>query len=205
MTEQLLLFVCTLTFVLWQAQARAQAQPQTAYDCTAPPNFNNFDINSCCRAPELDMGDVPQKCHKYVSQLKSANAKYPSNTHLCYPDCIYRETGALLNGKIRMERVKQYLEQHIHQRDQEMVAHIVRSFDTCLGSIKGHMIASNIEAYKVLPHGCSPFAGMLYSCVNAETFLNCPARMWKNEQTCNQAKEFATQCNPLPHVPLPSS
>ncbi|XP_022225123.2 uncharacterized protein LOC111075908 [Drosophila obscura] len=151
------------------------------------------------------MGDVPQKCQKYVGQLKSANANYPSYAHLCYPDCIYRETGALLNGKIRMDRVKQYLEQHVHQRDQDMVAYIVRSFDSCLGNIKSHMKSASIAAYKVLPHGCSPFAGMLYSCVNAETFLNCPARMWKNERPCNQAKEFAAQCNPLPHVPLPSS
>ncbi|XP_002016073.2 uncharacterized protein LOC6590224 [Drosophila persimilis] len=151
------------------------------------------------------MGDVPQKCHKYVNQLKSANSKYPSYTHLCYPDCIYRETGALVNGKLRVDRVKQYLEQHVHQRDQDMVAYIMRSFDSCLGNIKSHMKAANIEAYKVLPHGCSPFAGMVYSCVNAETFLNCPPRMWKNERPCNQAKEFAAQCNPLPHVPLPSS
>ncbi|XP_002138338.3 uncharacterized protein Obp50e [Drosophila pseudoobscura] len=196
---ELVIYFWTLIFVLCQAHA------QTAFNCTAPPNFQNFDINTCCRTPELDMGDVPQKCHKYVNQLKSANSKYPSYTHLCYPDCIYRETGALVNGKLRVDRVKQYLEQHVHQRDQDMVAYIMRSFDSCLVNIKSHMKAANIEAYKVLPHGCSPFAGMVYSCVNAETFLNCPPRMWKNERPCNQAKEFATQCNPLPHVPLPSS
>lgn len=142
----------------------------------------------------------------------------------CYPDCIYRETGAMVNGKIKMERVKQYLEQHVHRRDQDIVAHIVHSFEACLGngayaccdqktyinipcfpSVKNHMKSSNIESYKVLPHGCSPFAGIIYSCVNAETFLKCPPKMWKNERPCNLAKEFAEQCNPLPHVPLPSS
>ncbi|KAH8401631.1 hypothetical protein KR009_006931 [Drosophila setifemur] len=178
---------------------------EAAFNCSAPPNFNNFDINTCCRTPELDMGDVPQKCHKYVSGLKSANSKYPSFAHLCYPDCIYRETGAMVNGKISMESVKQYLEQHVHRRDQDIVSYIVRSFESCLKNIKGHMNSAHIEMYKVLPHGCSPFAGMVYSCVNAETFLNCPPRMWKNERPCNMAKEFAEQCNPLPHVPLPRS
>ncbi|XP_017132968.1 uncharacterized protein LOC108149714 isoform X1 [Drosophila elegans] len=178
---------------------------QAAFNCSAPPSFNNFDINTCCRTPELDMGDVPQKCQEYVNGLKSANSKFPSFAHLCYPDCIYRVTGAMVNGKIRMERVKQYLEQHVHRRDQDIVSHIVHSFETCLSNVKGHMKSSNIESYKVLPHGCSPFAGILYSCVNAETFLNCPPKMWKNEKPCNLAKEFAQQCNPLPHVPLPSS
>ncbi|XP_017068820.1 uncharacterized protein LOC108106351 [Drosophila eugracilis] len=178
---------------------------QAAFNCSQPPNFNNFDINTCCRTPELDMGDVPQKCHKYVSGLKSANSKYPSFAHLCYPDCIYRETGAMVNGHIKMERVKQYLEQHVHRRDQDIVSRIVHSFESCLTNVKGHMDSMNIESYKVLPHGCSPFAGIIYSCVNAETFLNCPSKMWKNERPCNLAKEFAEQCNPLPHVPLPSS
>ncbi|KAH8254500.1 hypothetical protein KR032_010468 [Drosophila birchii] len=188
---------CFVTLVLECTQA--------AFNCSAPPNFNNFDINTCCRTPELDMGDVPQKCHKYVSGLKSANSKYPSYAHLCFPDCIYRETGAMVNGKIKMDRVKQYLEQHVHRRDQEMVAHIVHSFEACLGNVRSHMKSLNIESYKVLPHGCSPFAGIIYSCVNAETFLKCPPKMWKNERPCNLAKEFAEQCNPLPHVPLPSS
>ncbi|KAH8285222.1 hypothetical protein KR054_006380 [Drosophila jambulina] len=188
---------CVLTLVLKRTQA--------AFNCSAPPNFNNFDINTCCRTPELDMGDVPQKCHKYVSGLKSANSKYPSYAHLCYPDCIYRETGAMVNGKINMNRVKQYLEQHVHRRDQDIVSHIVHSFEACLGNVKSHMKSANIESYKVLPHGCSPFAGIIYSCVNAETFLKCPPKMWKNERPCNLAKEFAEQCNPLPHVPLPSS
>ncbi|XP_023030552.2 uncharacterized protein LOC6640041 [Drosophila willistoni] len=164
-----------------------------------------MDVNSCCRTPEINMGDVPQKCHKYVNQLKTANEKYPAYAHLCYPDCIYRETGALVNGQLHMDKVKQFLEQHVHRKDREIVPYILRSFQTCLNNIEGHQRSLNINSYKVLPQGCSPFAGMLYSCVNAETFLNCPAQMWKTERQCQVAKEFAHQCNPMPHVPLPNT
>lgn len=72
----------------------------------------------------------------------------------------------------------------------------------CL-TVKGHMSAMGIKTYAKLPMGCSPLASMMYSCVNAETFLHCPAKMWKDEEHCNVAKSFAAQCNPLPHVPLP--
>lgn len=74
-----------------------------------------------------------------------------------------------------------------------------------LCSVHGHLKSANLESYKVLPQGCSPYAAMLYSCVNAETFLNCPAKLWKSDEKCLVAKEFAQQCNPLPHVPLPMS
>lgn len=72
-------------------------------------------------------------------------------------------------------------------------------------SVHGHLRTARLEGYKVLPQGCSPYAAMIYSCVNAETFLNCPTKMWKLDQPCQVAKQFAQQCNPLPHVPLPMS
>ncbi|ALC42537.1 Obp50e, partial [Drosophila busckii] len=182
---------------LWQCQA--------AYNCSAPPSFNNFDVNSCCRTPQINLEGVPQKCQRQVNQLKSANQKYPAFAHLCYPDCIYRETGALVNGRLHLDRVKQYLQQHVARRDQDVVPHIVHSFETCINNIHGHMRASKLDAYKVLPQGCSPYAAMLYSCVNAETFMHCPAKLWKSDNQCRVAKEYAEQCNPLPHVPLPMS
>ncbi|XP_051860387.1 uncharacterized protein LOC117566580 [Drosophila albomicans] len=176
-----------------------------AYNCSSPPSFNNFDINSCCRTPEINLGNVPQKCQKHVNQLKSANEKYPAFAHLCYPDCIYRETGALANGKLQMDKVRAFLQEQVHRRDREIVPHIVRSFETCTENIHGHMKLTNQQSYKVLTQGCSPYAAMIYSCVNAETFLNCPTKMWKTDQPCIVAKQFAHQCNPLPHVPLPMS
>ncbi|XP_023172725.1 uncharacterized protein LOC111600702 [Drosophila hydei] len=178
---------------------------QAAYNCSAPPSFNNFDVNSCCRTPEINLGNVPQKCQQHVNQLKSANPKYPAFAHLCYPECVYRETGALINGRLQMDKVREYLQDHVHRRDREVVPHIVRSFDTCRKNIHGHLKSANLEGYKVLPQGCSPYAAMLYSCVNAETFLNCPAKLWKSDEQCLVAKQFAQQCNPLPHVPLPKS
>lgn len=63
----------------------------------------------------------------------------------CYPDCIYRETGAMVNGKIKMERVKQYLEQHVHRKDQDIVSYIVRSFESCLGNSEYTFLVATIE------------------------------------------------------------
>lgn len=40
----------------------------------------------------------------------------------------------MVNGKIKVDRVKQYLEQHVHRRDQEIVSHIVQSFESCLSN-----------------------------------------------------------------------
>ncbi|XP_030388490.1 uncharacterized protein LOC115634742 [Scaptodrosophila lebanonensis] len=174
-----------------------------AFNCSEPPNFNNFDVNSCCRTPEINLNDVPQRCQQYIKQLKSANENYPAYAHICYPECIYRETGALVNGQLNMVQVKRFLMTHVHRKDRDILPEIERSFEKCLANIKGHMKKANIEAYNVLPHGCSPFASMIYSCVNAETFLHCPAKMWKSDRNCLIAKQFAEQCNPLPHVPLP--
>lgn len=71
-------------------------------------------------------------------------------------------------------------------------------------SVKNTMQAKGIKSYpKIEGLGCSPYASMVYGCVNAETFLHCPPEMWQNESSCNLAKSFAQQCNPLPHVPMP--
>ncbi|XP_037950795.1 uncharacterized protein LOC119681624 [Teleopsis dalmanni] len=102
-----------------------------------------------------------------------------------------------------MQNVKNFLQNNVHRRDKDIVPHIVRSFETCLSNIQSHMHAAGIKMYPRLKEGCTPYASMVYGCVNAETFLNCPAKMWRNERNCNLAKSFALQCNPLPHVPLP--
>lgn len=72
-------------------------------------------------------------------------------------------------------------------------------------SVHEHMRSSHVGSYKVQPQGCSPYAAMVYSCVNAEIFLNCPAKMWKSREQCQEARKYALLCNPLPHVPLPES
>lgn len=70
--------------------------------------------------------------------------------------------------------------------------------------VKGIMQAKGIQTFpKIDGLGCSPYASMVYGCVNAETFLHCPPEMWLDERLCNLAKQFAQQCNPLPHVPMP--
>lgn len=50
----------------------------------------------------------------------------------CYPDCIYRETGSLIDGDIHMEAVKNFLQNNIEQRDKIIVPTIVESFRTCM-------------------------------------------------------------------------
>ena len=70
--------------------------------------------------------------------------------------------------------------------------------------VHGHLQSLGLKEYaKLTEHSCSPYASIIYDCVNAHTFLNCPTKRWKNVQNCNLAKSFAEQCNPMPHVPLP--
>ncbi|XP_061394603.1 uncharacterized protein LOC133330147 [Musca vetustissima] len=175
-----------------------------AFNCSQPPKFENFDISKCCRLPNINLGPVVEKCHKHVKSLKSHNANYPAYAHVCYPECIYRETGAFINGDIQMDTVQNFLQNNIEQRDKIIVPTIVTSFQTCMANIKNTMQAKGIKSYpKIDGLGCSPYASMVYGCVNAETFLHCPPEMWQDDSSCNVAKNFALQCNPLPHVPLP--
>uniref|UniRef100_A0A034WS89 Odorant-binding protein n=1 Tax=Bactrocera dorsalis TaxID=27457 RepID=A0A034WS89_BACDO len=201
-----------------------------AFNCSEPPNLGHFDVHSCCRMPEVDLGETPAKCAAHIKTLNAQArnmmngmggnnnnksntnnnnnmnnpaAEFPAYAHICYPDCIYRETGALVENEFNMENVKKFLNKNVNKRDKDIIPQIAHSFQSCLDYIKGHMAAVGIKSYAKLPMGCSPLASMMYSCVNAETFLHCPAKMWKNEEPCNVAKSFAAQCNPLPHVPLP--
>nr|QKN21209.1 odorant-binding protein [Zeugodacus cucurbitae] len=219
-----------LIYVLTVLSACLLAQSHAApFNCTEPPNLGHFNIHSCCRMPEMDLGETPAKCVAYIKTLNAqargmmngmgggnnknntnnnnnrnaAPAEFPAYAHICYPECIYRETGSLVENEFNIENVKKFLNKSVNKRDKDIVPQIVRSFESCLDNIKGHMAAMGIKTYAELPMGCSPLASMMYSCVNAETFLHCPAKMWKNEEQCNVAKSFAAQCNPLPHVPLP--
>ncbi|KAI8124732.1 hypothetical protein CVS40_5147 [Lucilia cuprina] len=177
-----------------------------SFNCSQPPKFDNFDISKCCRLPAINMGDAIEKCHKQIVSFKSHNDKYPTYAHVCYPECIYRETNSLQpDGDIHIENVQKFLTTNIEQRDRVIVPTIVQSFRTCLTNIKQNMQAKGIKMFsKLTDLGCSPYASMVYGCVNAETFLHCPPEMWQqNENSCNLAKSFAQQCNPLPHVPMP--
>ncbi|XP_067633883.1 uncharacterized protein [Eurosta solidaginis] len=206
-----------------------------SFNCSEPPNLGFFDIQSCCRMPEIDLGEAPSKCSAYINMLKAQTINmngvgknnnsnkengnnrtmdeptqqsikqvdYPALAHICYPDCIYRETISMMENEFNMENVKKFLNKNVSKRDIDVVPQIVQSFETCLYNIKGHMKTAGIEMFAKLPIGCSPFASMMYGCVNAESFLHCPVKMWKNDYNCNMAKSFAQQCNPLPHVPLP--
>lgn len=51
----------------------------------------------------------------------------------------------MVNGKIKMERVKQYLEQHVHRKDQDIVSYIVRSFESCLANSKYTFFVATID------------------------------------------------------------
>ncbi|XP_017474729.1 PREDICTED: uncharacterized protein LOC108365249 [Rhagoletis zephyria] len=219
-------FVLTILFALLLPYTHA-----AAFNCSEPPDLGRFNIHSCCRMPEINLGEVPKKCNTYINALKlqtnivsgkdnisqnennknekskstpiAAEVEYPAYAHACYPECIYRETGAMVKNEFNLENVKKFLNKSVTQGDKDMVPQIVRSFEACLDNIKGHMAAMGIKTYAKLPMGCSPIASIMYSCVNAETFIHCPAKMWKDDQPCNAAKSFAAQCNPLPHVPLP--
>ncbi|XP_075167972.1 odorant-binding protein 50e [Haematobia irritans] len=165
----------------------------------------SIDISKCCRLPAINLGPAVEKCHKHIKSLKSHNPNYPVYAHVCYPECIYRETGSFIDGDIHMETVKNFLQNNVEQRDKIIVPTIVGSFQTCMSNIKNTMQTQGIKTYpKIEGLGCSPYASMIYGCVNAETFLHCPQEMWQNEESCNTAKNFALQCNPLPHVPLPT-
>ncbi|KAM7346247.1 odorant-binding protein 50e isoform 2-T2 [Cochliomyia hominivorax] len=186
--------------------AAVAAATPGSFNCTQPPTFENFDIGKCCRIPEINMGDAVEKCHKQIKSFKSHNDKYPAFAHVCYPDCIYRETNSLkADGDINIENVQKFLTANIVERDKMIVPTIVESFRACLTSIKQNMQAKGIKMFSKLSDlDCSPYTSMVYGCVNAETFLHCPPEMWQqNESSCNLARKFAQQCNPLPHVPIP--
>ncbi|XP_054740235.1 uncharacterized protein LOC129245840 [Anastrepha obliqua] len=183
--------------------------------------------------PEINLGDAPAKCSAYIKELTTqmanmngvggskqtennktmnnqnnpdaAAVEYPAYAHVCYAECIYRETGSMVENEFNMDNVEKFLNKSVSKGDKDIVPQIVRSFEACLNNIKGHLEAVGIKTHAKLPMGCSPFASLMFSCVNAETFLNCPAKMWKNDHNCNVAKSFAAQCNPLPHVPLPTA
>ncbi|XP_012157857.1 uncharacterized protein LOC101460072 [Ceratitis capitata] len=225
----------TVTYILTVLSACLIANTQAAnFNCSEPPNLGHFDVHSCCRMPEIHLGEAPAKCSAHIktltAQTKSqmggmksdgqaqdgmntandnqnnnshSEVEYPAYAHICYPECIYRETGSLVENEFNMENVKKFLNKSVNKRDKDIIPQIVRSFESCLDNIKSHMAAVGIKTYAKLPMGCSPLASMMYSCVNAETFLHCPDKMWKNDEHCNVAKSFAAQCNPLPHVPLP--
>ncbi|XP_065369023.1 uncharacterized protein Obp50e [Calliphora vicina] len=187
--------------------SEAADMPMGSFNCSQPPRFENFDISKCCRLPIINMGDAIEKCHTQIKSFKSHSDKYPAYAHVCYPDCIYRETNSLKDdGDIHIENVQKFLTTNVEQRDKIIVPTIVESFRTCLTNIKQNMQAKGIKMFsKLTDLGCSPYASMVYGCVNAETFLHCPPEMWQqNESSCNLAKSFAQQCNPLPHVPLPT-
>lgn len=50
----------------------------------------------------------------------------------CYPDCIYRETGALAENEFNMENVKKFLNKSVNKRDNDIIPQIARSFQSCL-------------------------------------------------------------------------
>ncbi|XP_055839266.1 uncharacterized protein LOC129907194 [Episyrphus balteatus] len=173
------------------------------FNCSDPPIFPKYDIGKCCRVPHIDLGSAPQKCIKEIDAIKTL-ADLPAFAHVCYPECIYRYSGVLQNGEVEMESVQKFLRNSVHGGDQDIVPVIMNSFESCMKNIREQMNAIKVKMYAKLPDGCSPYSSMIWGCVNTDTFINCPEKMWKNEKECNLVKNFVKQCNPLPHVPLPA-
>uniref|UniRef100_A0A1I8NQG4 Uncharacterized protein n=1 Tax=Stomoxys calcitrans TaxID=35570 RepID=A0A1I8NQG4_STOCA len=118
------------------AAPAAPAQAAGSFNCSQPPQFENFDISKCCRLPSINLGPAVEKCHRHIKTLKSFNPSFPVYAHVCYPECIYRETGSFIEGDIHMETVKNFLQNNIEQRDKIIVPIIAASFQTCMTNIK---------------------------------------------------------------------
>lgn len=82
-----------------------------------------------------------------------------------------------------------------------MAAVMEESFETCIDIVSDlkAKLSKNPEfaekmANKRMQAGCSPLSAVLMTCVNMETFKNCPASAWKDSAECNAALNYMKQC-----------
>ncbi|XP_018803955.1 PREDICTED: uncharacterized protein LOC108978251 [Bactrocera latifrons] len=163
-------------------------------DCRRPPQLVQPSL--CCKNEERAavMETCAQRLGLSFEKQKGATALEDVT---CFAECIVKELQHLsAPEKINFEAVQKYL-QTKSGNDTTYVDTMLTAYRKCVSVaqqrmqvIKQHSLGGGVFALR----SCSPFSGILLSCVHMEYFMNCPANRWTDNAECALAKQFVTQC-----------
>uniref|UniRef100_A0A0A1WQL0 B2 protein n=1 Tax=Zeugodacus cucurbitae TaxID=28588 RepID=A0A0A1WQL0_ZEUCU len=189
-------------------------------DCTKPPRF--IPLHMCCPVPDLSTEELMEQCAEFAKPPppppigRGGPAKFEHShhhpphmrglhPHPCLIECIFNKTEVIgENGEPDVDKFSALLDTTVKDNE-EMAAIMEEAFEECtekaseLKAKIAEKISKNPEfAEKMANHrmqaACSPFGAMLMTCVNMETFKNCPASVWNDSTECNTVRDFINEC-----------
>ncbi|XP_036332318.1 general odorant-binding protein 68-like [Rhagoletis pomonella] len=119
-------------------------------------------------------------------------------------ECIFNKTEVIgEDGELQGDNFMELLKTAVKD-DEEMIAVMEESYDTCFekstdakAKIADKMKKDPEFAQRITKpkfQSCSPFGAMIMTCINFETFQNCPTSAWNDSEECNAFRKFVTQC-----------
>ncbi|XP_055917661.1 general odorant-binding protein 67 isoform X2 [Eupeodes corollae] len=176
-----------------------------AIDCNSRPDFKN--ARECCPHEDFSGNEVIAKCKDYLNTDDNSppgghgpgHKKMHFNT--CYNECIMNETGLVdfETMKVDEAKTKTFLTDLLKEKP-DFVQVVTDAILKCADHVKEMREKHANDPKPTLPPGgCKPCAAMFMHCIKKETTINCPTSAWKNDETCNNLREFMMVCKPPNH------
>nr|XP_014095428.1 general odorant-binding protein 68 [Bactrocera oleae] len=192
-------FVVIFVFV-----CHASADDETV-DCTKPPR--HVPPQMCCPVPDISTDELKEQCAEYNKPPppppmgRGGPPKFNHHHHPppCLIECIFNNTGVMgENGEPDIDKFSALLDTVVMDNE-EIAAVMEESFETCvemLSDLKDKIAekASKHPEFEDRMGKCSPLSAVLMTCVNVETYKNCPTSIWNDNAECNASRNFFTQC-----------
>ncbi|XP_054090142.1 uncharacterized protein LOC105209254 [Zeugodacus cucurbitae] len=181
-------------FVLFACLAYSCAEA-VEIDCRRPPQL--VQPNLCCKGGD-SVPSLKTCAQRLGVNLEDQTGAIPLQTAACFAECIVKESQYITEPeKVNFEALQTYL-QTKSDNDTTYVDTMMTAYKKCELAAQQRM-----QMFQQIPYGggaiaqrriCSPFYGILLSCVHMEYFMNCPAQRWNENEECALAKQFVKQC-----------
>nr|QIS77196.1 OBP3 [Episyrphus balteatus] len=179
-----------------------------AIDCNNKPDFKA--AKDCCPFEGFATSEIKESCKSLMSDDDGPPADGggpggkghhgPKHRNSCYHQCIMNATEMVNFETMTVDeaKMKAYLPKALSGTP-DFVQPVQDAIVKCAekGKEMKARHANDDHPHPSPPPGsCKPCASMLMHCVKMETMINCPTSTWKNDEACNNLREFMMVCKP---------